>query len=196
MNEALARLIDEGRLWRGDTPRRVSALPTGHAALDAALPGGGWPLGGVSEILHPAPGSGELRLILPALARLTRAERPVALVAPPLIPYAPGWAQAGVVLRQLVVVGARQTERVRVACELLQAGAAALALWTSRLDETDTRRLALHAEAAQAALFWLRGPQAQAAASSAALRLAVDGERVGLLKVRGGAAGRFFKLAA
>ena len=35
-------------LWRGRQPNRGQrSLPSGHARLDACLPGGGWPLGAV-----------------------------------------------------------------------------------------------------------------------------------------------------
>ncbi|APW47500.1 hypothetical protein [Rhodoferax antarcticus] len=54
-------------------------LPSGHAALDAQLPGGGWPVGASCEILQPQAGQGEWRLLLPALRSLTQA---VVLVAP------------------------------------------------------------------------------------------------------------------
>ena len=64
------------------------AVPTGYPALDAQLPGGGWPACGLTELLFDAPGSGEWRLLAPAL-RTQAAARPVVCVAPPLQPYAP-----------------------------------------------------------------------------------------------------------
>ncbi len=45
--------------------------PSGFAALDAELPGGGWPHGVLTELLLPQPGIGELRLLAPALAGLS-----------------------------------------------------------------------------------------------------------------------------
>ena len=50
-----------------DAPLQVQ--PTGHAELDAQLPGGGWPVGALTEILQPAGLHSEWRLLLPALAR-------------------------------------------------------------------------------------------------------------------------------
>ncbi len=65
-------------LWRasqiGGAPRRTTA--SGFAALDAELPGSGWPHGVLTELLLPQAGVGELRLLAPALAA-------VALVLPP-----------------------------------------------------------------------------------------------------------------
>ena len=49
-----------------DAPTRV--LATGDALLDAQLPGGGWPLGALNEILQPDGVHSEWRLLLPALA--------------------------------------------------------------------------------------------------------------------------------
>ena len=45
--------------------------PSGFAALDAELPGGGWPHGVLTELLLPQPGIGELRLLAPTLAALS-----------------------------------------------------------------------------------------------------------------------------
>ncbi|HJP97120.1 MAG TPA: DNA lesion error-prone repair protein ImuA, partial [Rhodanobacteraceae bacterium] len=56
---ALQPLFERGRLWRGQgnaLPR--SALPTGFAALDAVLPGGGWPAAALSEVLMSVDGVG------------------------------------------------------------------------------------------------------------------------------------------
>ena len=58
-------------------------------ALDARLPGGGWPASGLCEVLQAAPGVGELALVWPALARLSQRDRPIVLVAPPS-PACPG----------------------------------------------------------------------------------------------------------
>ncbi len=59
-------------VWRaaqlGGGPPRV--CPTGFDALDAQLPGGGWPQGVLTELLLAQPGIGELRLLAPALAAI------------------------------------------------------------------------------------------------------------------------------
>ena len=60
---------------------RGGALPTGHAALSAELPDGGWPMGSLVELLSPHPGVGEIRLLRPALSQL-ETRRPIALVQP------------------------------------------------------------------------------------------------------------------
>ena len=69
---------------------------SGWAELDAVLPGGGWQVGTIVELMPTAIGIGELRLIVPALARITSAGRHVTLIAPPYIPFAPALSQHGV----------------------------------------------------------------------------------------------------
>jgi len=104
---ALDRLLDARRVWRGQAiVAPAASQPTGHAALDAALPGGGWPEAALSEILLAAPGTGELHLLWPTLARLTMTGERVVLVDPPHLPYPQAWLTAGVDLRQLSIVQA------------------------------------------------------------------------------------------
>lgn len=68
----LEALLDARRVWRGQSHAPASSTcPTGHAALDAALPTGGWPEAALTELLLPAPGMGELQLLWPTLARLS-----------------------------------------------------------------------------------------------------------------------------
>src|SRR5205823_12918158 len=69
----LARLLEHPAIWRGrSAAHQQGGLPTGFAALDAYLPGYGWPRTCLIEILVSRFGSGELYLLLPALAALTR----------------------------------------------------------------------------------------------------------------------------
>ena len=88
MSEILENLITATpRLWRGDSTvgSAVQALPTGFCALDHVLPGGGWPLGAMVELLVPTVGIGELRLAAPAL-------RSVTSVGHPICPLRPRWS--------------------------------------------------------------------------------------------------------
>ena len=71
--QALAALLDDPKLWRGGEHAGLRTEATGHPDFDRLLPGGGWPVGAVSELLLPHPGVGELQLVLPWLARLTQA---------------------------------------------------------------------------------------------------------------------------
>ena len=63
MNPALATLLSHPAIWRGDDcAPEPATLPSGFAALDAALPGRGWPQGALTEVLLEREGIGELRL--------------------------------------------------------------------------------------------------------------------------------------
>lgn len=104
---ALSALLDARRIWKGQSAVPAGAsLPTGHARLDALLPGGGWPEHALSEILHARDGVGELQLLMPTLARLTQAQRRVVLVGAPYVPYPQAWLAAAVDLRHLVLLQA------------------------------------------------------------------------------------------
>jgi hypothetical protein len=106
MSRDLSRLLEHPAIWRGRSAARTKTLPTGFAALDDGLPGGGWPHAGLIEILPTCFGAGELSLLLPALAAVTRRPeaRWCAWVAPPLQPFGPALAARGVVLERVLVV--------------------------------------------------------------------------------------------
>src|SRR2546421_3477496 len=94
---SFAALLDRPDIWRGDSLSRTGAptLPCGFPGLDAELPGGGWPAGALTEILLAHEGIGELRLLGPALAGLSRRGLRLVWIAPPHLPYAPALAAAG-----------------------------------------------------------------------------------------------------
>jgi hypothetical protein len=96
MNPALAALLSHPAIWRGeDCAREPASVPSGFRQLDAALPGGGWPRGALTELLLEREGIGELRLTLPALARLQAEGRSIVWVVPPYRPHAPALTAAG-----------------------------------------------------------------------------------------------------
>src|SRR5215469_7757100 len=106
MPRDLSRLLEHPAIWRGRSAARTRTFRTGFAALDEGLPGGGWPRAGLIEILPTCFGAGELSLLLPALAAVTRRPeaRWCAWVAPPLQPFGPALAERGVVLERVLVV--------------------------------------------------------------------------------------------
>lgn len=199
---ALAEVLARGDVWRGDVVARLpdSAVPTGHAVLDAELPGGGWPRGNLTEILVDRNGFGELSLLLPALASLSAAGGWLALVAPPCMPHAPAWAAAGLALERLVVV--RAGAQAAWCCEQLLAcgGFAGVLAWPeAAVDTRALRRLQL-AAAGRSTLACLWRPAAQAATPSPApLRVMVapgeGGLAVRIIKRRGRPAARPLNLS-
>ena len=190
MSAILQPLIENGRLWRGQgTALRRDALPTGFDALDGVLPGGGWPQAALSEILFPADGVGELRLLLPALAMLSREAHPIVLIAPPYLPFPAAWIAAGVDLRYLQIVQADEHDALWAAEQCLRSAACAAVLcWPRQADTATLRRLQLAAETGQTIGFLLRPAQVAAQASMAAVRIGIETAppRLRVLKCRGG----------
>jgi len=179
-------------VWRGRSLRRnAPALPSGHAGLDRHLPGGGWPLGALTELLAETPGSGELGLLLPVLACLTRQGQWVILVDPPWIPYPPAMRGHGVALERVMVIRGNGPGEALWACEqaLRGIGGGAVLAWPDNPGFARLRRLQLAACHGQKAAFLLRPLQAGRSPSPAALRLqlAADtaGTRITMLKGQG-----------
>ncbi len=188
---SLAQLLEHPAIWRGRSAARIDTLSTGFRALDEGLPGGGWPRIGLTEILAPRHGVGELRLLLPLLARLAAVSPPrwVVWIAPPFEPYAPALAAHGVcVERQLVV----RTETPLWAMEqALDSGACELALaWVRRAQPRSLRRLQLAAGRGRTPGFLFRALTTACEASPAELRVLYEPDEAGatlrLLKSRGG----------
>lgn len=189
---------DRPDVWRGGgfAPPGSQVLATGFGELDARLPGGGWPLGALTEILTPAPGGiGGLAPLLPALARLSRERRWLAWVAPPYAPYAPALAACGIAVDRVLLVRPRSTGDGLWALEqVLGAGACSAALaWPAAAGMNVLRRLQLAAERGGTWGVLFRPLHAAREPSPAVLRLRVepvpDGIRLHLLKRRGRGAG-------
>src|SRR2546428_4603911 len=97
MMMALEDILQRHLVWRGGASfSRAAVVPSGFSVLDGELPGGGWPTGGLTEILGLQQGIGELRLLPPALITPTTAGKRAIWLAPPHLPYAPALAAAGV----------------------------------------------------------------------------------------------------
>lgn len=186
---AMQSMLDSGRVWRGTSARAPGeAIATGHAALDALLPQGGWPVGALTEILLPVDGVGELQLLWPTLASLSRQEATIALVAPPYVPYAPAWAAARVALSALQVIQADEHHAAWAAEQCLRSGAcSAVLFWPRQTDDRQLRRFQLAAETGRCLAWAFRSQAVAEQASPAALRLAIDTapSRVRVLKCRG-----------
>ncbi len=185
MSDALAELLRHPALWRGGGTGAPETVPTGFRALDARLPGGGWPLATLTELLVPAAGVGELRLLLPALRSLTAAgtePRWVAWLAPPHLPYAPALAAAGLDPARMLVVRPRAgLDRLWAMEQARRAGAGAAARGGAG-DARDPmlRRLKLAAEEGGTPGFLLRPAAHRHETSPAALRLALTARDYGL----------------
>jgi protein ImuA len=165
-------------LWQGDqlaTPA-LPACASGFPPLDAELPGGGWPASGLTELMLHEAGSGEVRLLAPALARLAAGSRELVWIAPPYPPYAPALDALGLPLARLVwVQPAGAADAAWAAEQVLRSGAAGAVLWWSHEALPATlRRLHLAALEGSTPLFALRPWACRHPSSPAPLRLGIE----------------------
>lgn len=164
-------------VWRASQLGHATAatLSSGFPALDAGLPGAGWPAGMLTELIGREPGIGELRLLVPLLRPLTRERRFVILLAPPHLPYAPALASYGIDLDYLLVVQAPHAADRLWAVEqaLGSASFGALLAWLpqEKTRPEHLRRMQLAARSAGGPVFLFRQLAAQFEASPAPLRL-------------------------
>lgn len=167
-------------VWHADalafSPAQV--VPTGDAALDAQLPGGGWPVGGLTEILQWEGVHSEWRLLLPALA--ASGHGAVALVGAPHIPFAPALASQGLLGQRLLWINAQpMPARLWAAEQALRcADVDAVLLWLGperkgAVRSDQLRRLQMAASEHQKLLFVMRPEAAHSEASPAVLRVRV-----------------------
>lgn len=197
MNDSIDALLDNPAIQRADEPKRHGGperIASDYPALDNSLPGAGWPRGALTEVLYDYDGIGELRLLMPALARLSHQGGWIALVAPPHIPYAPALRQYGIDLsRVLLVHPDNRTDSLWAVEQALRTGnCSAVLAWPRRIDDRSLRRLQLAAEAGDTLGVLFRVARAAEQPSPAALRLRLSREsdgaaRAHVLKCRGGA---------
>jgi cell division inhibitor SulA/protein ImuA len=171
----LNELLQRAPIRRGASAPVQPTLSTGFDTLDELLHGG-WPRAALTEILAAHEGIGELRLLLPALAEITRQKRWVAFVAPPYIPYAPALAHADLDLsRVLLIHPSAQQDRLWALEQALRAGTCGAVLaWPTQADFNTLRRLQLAAEAGNALGILFRPLHAAEHTSPAALRLKLE----------------------
>ena len=189
------RLVDPVTLpyvWRvEDLAAETAVIPTGHPALDGQLPGGGWPVGSMVEVLQQRPGQHVWQLLLPGLAAAAiRQVGPVVLVAAPYEPFGPSLRAQGLAPERLLCVRAdKSATRLWAAEQALRcAEVAAVLAWLPQARSAELRRLHMAAQQQGRLLFVFRGMQARHEASPARLRLALEGAdalEVRILKRRG-----------
>lgn len=180
-------------LWLGHQLARHAdvAVPSGFKALDAQLPGGGWPRRALTELLLPHPGVGEIRLLCASLVATQKAGRLVMLFDPPSALSAHALAQLGFDVEQLLIVNTRTrvipgTDSLWALEQALKSGhvGAVLAWLPPRLQPERLRRLQLAAHNHDGPAFVLRETSAAQRPTSAPLRLALRPGGADVLAVR------------
>jgi protein ImuA len=184
-------------LWLGHQlgRRSDSGLPSGFAALDAELPGGGWPRACLTELLQSRAGIGEIRLLAPTLVRAQT--RHVMLFDPPMQLAAEVLQSYGLDLDQVLVVSTRSrtlpgTDSLWSLEQTLKSGhvGAVVAWLPPRLRAERVRRLQLAAHNHDGAAFVIREIAVADRPSASPLRLSLrpggaDQLRIDIVKRRG-----------
>jgi protein ImuA len=181
------------QVWRGRELAQAQerTVSSGHAGLDAQLPGGGWPLGNLVEVLQNEAGQHVWQLVGPGLASVMASQGdPAVLVHPPYQPFGPALREQGIAAERLLCVqSGKPTARLWAAEQALRcADVCAVLAWLPQVRSEDLRRLHLCAQAGEKLLVVFRGVQAQQQSSPARLRLLVQGTdrlEVSILKRRG-----------
>jgi hypothetical protein len=162
-------------LWRGkQLSHRIQTLGTGYAALDEALPGNGWPMGAVTELVNDTAGCGELSLLLPVLAQLSQDDHWIVMVDPPWIPCPSALHGRGLALEKLLLVRTQNRSESLWACEQVVRGmpGGVMLAWPDSLSFSELRRLQLAAKSSQKTVFLFRDQKTANTSSPAVLRLA------------------------
>lgn len=167
-------------VWHADSLSAgpLQAQPTGHALLDAQLPGGGWPVGAMTEVLQARPGLHEWQLVLPALVQAAALRRgAVVVVAPPHEPFVPALQAQGLRAERLCRLQASQPQAALWATEqaLRCRDVMAVLAWLPQAQPAALRRLQLAAAQQQQLLWVFRGVDAAGQASPAMLRVQLQG---------------------
>ena len=162
-------------VWRGDHLLRTQQVcaPSGWAALDAELPGHGWPSHSLIEVLQAQAGQLEWRLAATALQQQSLQRQAIVALGAPLPPHASGLAQQGIAPEQLVwVQGGSPQDQLWALEQLLRANAAgALLAWLPQALPEQIRRLQISAQQFAGLVFLFRPEPCRHQASAAPLRL-------------------------
>lgn len=169
---------------------RATTCSTGHAMLDEELPNKGWPRSTLVELLLQQAGIGEMQLLKPALAKLSKNQR-IALVQPPYLPHVTACKSWNFNTRNLLWIKAASTADALWSTEqiLKNGSCGAVVLWQSNIRSESLRRLNLAAQTTDTWLWLMRPLSSSADASPAPLRIALrpalGGVSLEIIKRRG-----------
>ena len=165
----------QAAIWRGTELGSpvTTVVSSGFAALDAELPGAGWPCHSLTEILQPQPTVAEWRLLAPAIRHVVANGGNVVVVGPPKWPHLPGLRHIGLDERHLVWIQAETpAERLWVTEQLVKTNAAGLLVsWLPQARQEQIRRLQVCSQACDGPVFLCRPAAAEHEPSAAPLRV-------------------------
>ena len=179
-------------VWRASelAVSRATTMTTGYSGLDKELPNGGWPRSSLVELLVEQHGIGEMQLLKPCLASLSKKGR-LALVQPPYLPHSMACRAWHLNDRNLLWLRPQSSaDALWSAEQILKNGSCgAVVIWQPNVRPESLRRLNLAAQSTDTWL-WLVRPLAAAADASVsplriALRPATGGVSADIIKRKG-----------
>ena len=179
MNPQLEPFIKNALLRQAETIPSQRTLPSGFGDLDRVLPGGGWPIGALTEILNSADeGIGELSLLMPAIAAASQSGQGVVLVNVPHIPFPAAWLAKGVALENCSFIVTENLQEALWSTEqsLLSGACSLVIFWQPEgkaIEYKALHRLHLAALNGKTPAILFRSRRDSHQASPAALRLLV-----------------------
>lgn len=185
-------LADLPGVWRANTCAAPAGVwPSGHPVLDAELPGGGWPAGGVVELLSAQPGLHEGSLLAPYWSAMAQAQPAgrlawVTLGHGPGRVHAPGLARLGVPPAQLWCLQPATEGDAAWAVEQMLRSTGVVGIWwvTRHAQPQHLRRLQWAAQSRGIPLFTSRPLACRQDPSPAPLRLHLQAGPEQALQVR------------
>ena len=179
-------------VWRASelAVSHASTRTSGYASLDNELPNRGWPRSSLIELLLRQGGIGEMQLLKPVLASLSKRHF-IALVQPPWIPHAMACQSWGIEPRRLLWIRPECSADALWTTEqiLKSGGCGAVILWQSQVRTESLRRLNLAVQGTDTCFWFVRPLACASDASPAPLRLALrpaaGGVAVEIVKRRG-----------
>jgi protein ImuA len=169
-------------LWRASQLGRGTGdyVDCGHPALAQELPGGGWPLAGMTEILVPQAGCAELQLLSPALNRLAQGK--IVLINTPYRPQILALAALQIDLSQVLWLPCNNSQDALWATEQIvrNQSCSAVLLWQSistrqkrapAFKSDALRRLHIAAQSGRSLFCIIRPWESQLSPSPAPLRI-------------------------
>ena len=179
MNLQIEPFLKSALLRNSETIVPQRTLPSGFGDLDRVLPGGGWPIGALTEIMNSADeGIGELSLLIPAIAAASQSGQGVVLVNAPHIPFPAAWLAKGVALENCSFVTTENLQEALWSTEqsLLSGACSLVIFWQPEgkaIEYKSLHRLHLAALNGKTPAILFRSRRDGNQASPAALRLLV-----------------------
>jgi protein ImuA len=178
---------------------RGRVIDTGYAALSRELPGEGWPLAALVDLLVQQPGVGELRLLRPALSAASKGT--IAFVNAPHRPDGLGLSYIGVPIDRVMLIKAAKTaDALWYVEQILRAGTCgSVVFWAQHVKDSSLRRLHPAAQSAESLFVMVRPFATVQDASPAIVRLTLrptsEGLIVDIVKRRGPTLGESISVA-